>query len=705
MKCQTCGKTPAQSGSLTQWLGLGDFCKCRILDESNSAAPQNIDALCSLCGLHFHKNTGSLTQWAFRRQICSCLPVLTKDRRNEKEEQEAPAETFALPIRQPGTTIGRHYQIVNYIGEGGASAVYKVRHLHLDKEFAVKVLLPNRVPNSNMVKRFQQEGRSIARLKHKSIVAIHEFDVDENNQPFLVMDYLEGKTLSDLIKETGGLAPIRAASIFYQIAEALEHAHANSVIHRDLKPNNVIVVSETEDQETVKLVDFGIAKLEEEASANDTLTKTGEIFGSPQYMSPEQCKGRPLDARSDTYSFGCLMYETLIGAPAAQSDTVFEILMLHLNGLSLQMDDTACGITLKERARLRKADATLQYKCFNGLQQIIEGCIQVAPEQRYPTISALKKDLALVRGGNDPQGPKFAGGTLAQKYLANLLASSRIESSTANESKGLKIYIASFIIYSLVLGLSFFRYGTFANVKQDQISFHNSFSDGLFGVSKTLNKQIESKRHSKVHASKPGRLPSIATTLGIAKNNYFPVTDVPVGAFRTDNNTWKLLAYNDNGIYPRYRDFESKDLKKLDEVGCENYLIRDKALSEENFESLASLKNLKNLYLCNCPEITNAGLEKLLKSKRLKSIHFHNMTISPDWLPTLNRMPLIGISFKDSIINADMVNEIKSAPQLRYINLETDDPQQEKAVHIEEGWLKQVAPDGSKWYCRHTETE
>ena len=701
MKCQACGKTPPQSGSLTQWLGLGDFCKCKILDESNSAAPQNMDAICSLCGLHLHKNTGSLTQWAFRRQTCSCLPVLTRDR----EDREAPAESFALPIRQPGTKIGRHYLIVDYIGEGGASAVYKVRHQHLDKEFAVKVLLPNRVPNTDMVKRFQQEGRSIARLKHKSIVAIHEFDLDENNQPFLVIVYLEGKTLSDLIKETGGLAPIRAASIFQQIAEALEHAHANSVIHRDLKPNNVIVLAEKKEQDTVKLVDFGIAKLEEEASANDTLTKTGEIFGSPQYMSPEQCKGRPLDARSDIYSFGCLMYETLTGAPAAQAETVFDILMLHLDGLKLNLDDTACGITLKERARLKKGDATLQYNCFNGLKQIIEGCVQIAPERRYPTITALKKELALVRGGNAPQGPKFTGGALAQKYLANRLAASQFESSTTSELKALRIYIACFIVYSIVLSLSFFRYGNFANVTKNQISFHNSFSEAFLGISRTLNRPSESKGHSKVHAAKPGKLTSIAATLGLAKNNYFPVADAPVGAFRAESGDWSLLTYNDNGIYPQYKDFESKDLTKLDEVGCENYLIRNKAIGKDIFETFASLKNLKQLYFCDCPDITNTGLEELLKSKSLKAIHFHDITISPDWLPTLIRMPLIGISFKDSIINAEMVNKIKSAPQLRYINLETDDPQQEKAVHIEEGWLKQVAPDGSQWYCRHMETE
>jgi serine/threonine-protein kinase len=268
-----------------------------------------------------------MTQWAFRRETCTCLPVLTNPR---SEPETAQALFVNPPLLTAGSKIGRHYQVISFIGEGGASAVYKVKHQHLEKEFAVKVLLPNRIPTGSMLKRFQQEGRSIGRLKHKHIVSVHEFGVDENNQPFLVMDYLEGKTLSDLIKDTGGLEPIRAAAIFQQIAEALEHAHANSVIHRDLKPNNVIIVHDEKGQETVKLVDFGIAKLEEEASLQDTLTKTGEIFGSPHYMSPEQCKGRALDARADVYSFGCLMYETLTGTPAAQADTVFDILMLHL---------------------------------------------------------------------------------------------------------------------------------------------------------------------------------------------------------------------------------------------------------------------------------------------------------------------------------------------------------------------------------------
>lgn len=152
MKCTLCGKDPPQSGSLTQWLGMGDYCKCRLLENKEQNQPSSLDAVCPLCGLHLHRNTGSLTQWAFRRQTCTCLPILTAARLESSGAIEAKSPHHINPLKTPGSLIGRHYEVIDFLGEGGASAVYKVKHKLLEKEFAVKILLPNRTPSGGIIK-------------------------------------------------------------------------------------------------------------------------------------------------------------------------------------------------------------------------------------------------------------------------------------------------------------------------------------------------------------------------------------------------------------------------------------------------------------------------------------------------------------------------------------------------------------------------
>lgn len=289
------------------------------------------------------------------------------------------------PFKKPGDLIARQYEVVEVLGEGGASVVYKAKHAVLETECAIKVLLPDRLPDMRAVQRFQLEAKSISRLEHPHIVAVHEFGIDDDNQPYLVMDVVDGKSLAQLVEENSFLRPNRALALFTQITEALMHAHSRSVIHRDLKPKNVIVQRAGQENESARLVDFGIAKITEVGNENQSLTQTGEVFGSPLFMSPEQCKGQPLDQRSDIYSFGCLMYEVITGKTAARADSVLETLMLHVNGLNLDFDNAPPAVILKESALKKSSEAVGEYKCFNSLRRVIETCTHRDPEKRYPT--------------------------------------------------------------------------------------------------------------------------------------------------------------------------------------------------------------------------------------------------------------------------------------------------------------------------------
>jgi serine/threonine-protein kinase len=281
-----------------------------------------------------------------------------------------------------GTLIAGRYEILQKLGSGGMSTVYKARHQAINKIFAVKILHPHLQMDTNAILRFQQEAKAVSKLFHPNIVGLTDFGVTDDGQPFQVMEYLSGKSLADIIKEEGRLSPLRALRIFMQVCDALEHAHGQSIIHRDLKPSNIMLVEQGGEHDFVKLVDFGIAKMIADDDKIQQLTQTGEIFGSPPYMSPEQCMGRKLDVRSDFYSMGCLMYETVAGKPPLIGNNVFETIQKHTDEMP------------------KSIAATLGSEVHGGeLERIIFKAMAKDREQRYQTAQELKADLvALSRG-------------------------------------------------------------------------------------------------------------------------------------------------------------------------------------------------------------------------------------------------------------------------------------------------------------------
>ncbi|MCC7529956.1 MAG: serine/threonine protein kinase [Candidatus Melainabacteria bacterium] len=234
-------------------------------------------------------------------------------------------------IDKPDLFAGR-YKIENLLGEGGMSRVYKGTDAGLNRVVAIKKMLPQYLHRDISRQRFQREAISIAALDHPNIVQVYHCDVTMTGVPFIVMECLNGKSLSSIIETEGPLSFSRALPVFIQIADALAHAHGRGVVHRDLKPSNVLLVTEFGAIDRVGIVDFGIARiLPREGAESTDLTQTGEVFGSPSSMSPEQSKGRRVDNRSDIYSFACLMYETLTGEAPFAGDSVFEVIAAHLH--------------------------------------------------------------------------------------------------------------------------------------------------------------------------------------------------------------------------------------------------------------------------------------------------------------------------------------------------------------------------------------
>lgn len=231
-----------------------------------------------------------------------------------------------------GHTLSERYVLLALIGKGGMSAVYKAKDIKLNKPLAVKVLLPHLMANPISHQRFQVEAQAASSLSHPNLIVTHDFGVTPDGRPYLVMELLEGLSLAELLKDEGRLPLERAVPIFIQICDALAHAHAKGVLHRDLKPSNVMISPTSGGIDFVRLLDFGIAKvMPQEGAESMGLTRTGEVFGSPNYMSPEQCTGAKVDPRADIYSMGCLMYEVLCGQPPLVGENIMETLLKQMN--------------------------------------------------------------------------------------------------------------------------------------------------------------------------------------------------------------------------------------------------------------------------------------------------------------------------------------------------------------------------------------
>lgn len=269
-----------------------------------------------------------------------------------------------------GTIIEGTYEILSRIGKGGMGSVYRAHHLHLDRTVAIKVLRGRASHGPTIAQRFRQEARALNLLQHPNIVQCYAFGFHDNNC-YLVMDFIDGTTLANEIAQHGKLAPERFRKIFSQVASALQHAHTNGIVHRDLKPDNIMLLTADGNEDVIKLVDFGIAKVDTETSASQHLTQAGAFMGSPLFMSPEQYRAQTLDARSDIYSLGCVMYLAITGQAPFEGDSIVAIGHQQLFDPPPELP----------------ADVPPQ------LANLIYSCLEKLPDNRPPSMSDVLRDL------------------------------------------------------------------------------------------------------------------------------------------------------------------------------------------------------------------------------------------------------------------------------------------------------------------------
>lgn len=298
-----------------------------------------------------------------------------------------------------GHLLAGKYEILKKIGEGGMGSVYIATQQSIDRKVAIKVLLGKLAEDEIAVKRFEQEARAISKMQHPNTVTIYDFgrtDDEEDERLYIVMEYLKGRTLTQLLRTEKVLPGPRACKIMRQVCASLADAHATGIIHRDLKPDNIFLTEVGGDPDWVKVLDFGVAKLADSEGAG-TLTQTGMIFGTPKYMSPEQAEGRPIDYRADIYALGVVLYELLVGRPPFVADTPVGLLLKHISEPpppfakvrpDLQIDPRIEAITM--RALDKRPDARQQMVAelaseMEAFERLYSGQMYAMPSGTYPT--------------------------------------------------------------------------------------------------------------------------------------------------------------------------------------------------------------------------------------------------------------------------------------------------------------------------------
>jgi len=294
-----------------------------------------------------------------------------------------------------------NYRAVSLLGEGGMGAVYLAEHPGIGRRVAVKVLHKNYIRDEGLLTRFLNEARAANAIRHPNIIEILDSGTIADGTPFLVMELLEGESLGTRLRRVGALPIPTAVEFAYQTASALGAAHKKGIVHRDLKPDNLFVIPDPHEpeRERIKVLDFGIAKLQQGSTGDSVKTRTGTLMGTPVYMSPEQCRGtRAVDHRSDIYSLGIIFFEMLVGQPPFVSEGFGELVNMHLN--------VAAPAPSSQRADIPPA-----------IDAVVARMLAKNPDDRFPDMAQVQVALKASGGtqfvvrGAAPSSPDLGGKT------------------------------------------------------------------------------------------------------------------------------------------------------------------------------------------------------------------------------------------------------------------------------------------------------
>jgi len=499
------------------------------------------------------------------------------------------------------------YDITGVIASGGMGVVYKATHRILQKTVAIKMLKPGQF-NETALLRFQREGKIASTLAHPNIVGVNDFGVTEFGQPFMIMEYVDGVSLAQTIKESGSLSVEETFKIATKAGEALKFAHERGVLHRDIKPTNIMLANGSGE---VKIVDFGIAKQIEPSSDEMSLTESGASLGSPLYMSPEQSKGKKLDGRCDLYSLGCVIFECLTGAPPFVGKSAVETILLHLSEDPPTLREASLGRTYPEQ-----------------LEEVVSRLLAKDPEKRFQTADELLQ--ALSRQGSETVSTAPTTSSAGSKFDNKLVAI----------AAGLVLVLIAGVVVSVFLK---------SDMKSDLKTEKNAAEKVLRPII-PLDVQKNSPQ-STVPAAKRTDL-----------NRYDRDVSKAIFMQRIDSSS---LIINASGF-----DLRDEDLKHLkQDARLQAIVISDTGITDSGLAILAELKNLLCIS-ANRTKITDAGIAKLTGMPKLHTLHLSETRLTDACTGSLARIVnLREVDLCDTSVSDKGIDKLARLKQMKSIHV------------------------------------
>ena len=518
---------------------------------------------------------------------------------------------------QHGQLVGGRYEVISRLGQGGMGLVYRVNQILLNKEFALKTIDKNSM-SEIAIRRFQQEARTAFSLDHPSIIAVKDFGLLDDQTPFLVMELINGETLGERLKRAGCLTLDQAIPIFVQVCFGLAYAHECGIVHRDIKPNNIMLLKGLPlgAEGSVKILDFGIAKFtEHQGGEMQALTRTGEIFGSPLYMSPEQCSGFKVDHRADIYSLGCVLFEALTGTPPFMGDNALSTMMKHQGEPAPTLKEASLGTDFPQ-----------------AIEDIVATMLAKSPDSRYQNLGNVAHDLGALRRGDSISS--------TAKQTAGVQAKAKARTISISTTRFYAVMIGIALLSAAIGGVLVYLFHSFHNGDSPEKPKTRSIGDssakeldltpGLVDDSQAISPEVLKKRLARPTPAKQFALAfckvsdeSFALIAATSWIQHLSLENCDI----SNESLGRLAQQHLPTIYLGNSNFNDIGAARLSLCqDLQSIKVNSSQLSDEGVSKLCSIKNLKRLALDVCPKITDKSLIEIAKCKELYNLSLTGAT-------------------------------------------------------------------------------